>query len=108
MNRLFKSKKHEAEVDPNKLLTRFKRVHRRDAPQPPRDGGIDPLGKLTRSDQQHQRTAPIPNLTSGPSPVRRSMMDLQATLHATGPISVNVLQKALPLRAAKIAGKSLI
>ncbi|MBU2992081.1 hypothetical protein Q4555_10800 [Octadecabacter sp. 1_MG-2023] len=108
MNRLFKADKYETEVEPKKLLTRFKRVHRRDAPQPPRDGGIDPLGTLTRADQQHQRATPTPNPTSGPSPVRRSMMDLQAALHANGPISVSVLQNALPLRTAKIAGKSLI
>lgn len=103
MVHIFKAKRPLLDKDPRKPLTRFKQCHDRAAPTVGTNGGLDPREVLTRSDQRHLR----PPVSQGPRPIaprRVRKLDIAAQLHASDPISVDVLHRALPIRSAAISG----
>ncbi|MBT8411500.1 MAG: hypothetical protein KJP02_06870 [Octadecabacter sp.] len=103
---LFKAKTPLEDEDPQKKLTRFKRCHTREVPVRPIDQGIDPYEKVSRSEHRHVR--PSIEQYSHPTPQKRATSrttaSMAAHLHATDPISIDVLHRALPLRCASING----
>lgn len=117
MGPLFKAKTPIDGDDPYKKLTRFKRMHVREtSPQPEVDCGIDPVGQLSRSTRTHVREQPTPKAFSfvepraskppisfvEPETVQKPIKGNAADLHASDPISIDVLHRALPLRASQI------
>jgi hypothetical protein len=106
MGLLFKAYKTSLDKDAHKKLTRFKRMHVRHAPVAEVDRGIDLLESLSRAEHQHVRkpaTKSADTATAVLRPFFQSKLDMAALLHATDPISIDVLHRALPLRVAKIA-----
>lgn len=101
---LFKPPQHSHAEDPHRKLTRFKKVHVRDAPVQVVDRGIDPHEALSRSEHRHVRTQVVRDRTLATPRPFQPMVNMAAHLHATDPISIDVLHRALPMRAATIAG----
>lgn len=100
MGLLFNSKKHLSDADPRKPLTRYKQVHVRKAPAPAVEGMIDPLEGHTRMEARHVRKAvqQAPRFSQRTTPKANPASDL----HSNDPISIDVLRRALPLRASAL------
>lgn len=103
MTNFFRAKRPDQDMEPQKNFTRFKKWHTRERPAAAADGGIDPHDNLTRMAATHVRPAVAPR--TRPAPVTRPQRrDVSGDLHATDPISIDVLRKALPMRSAMILG----
>ena len=102
MGLLFNAKKHRQDADPRKQLTRYKQMHSRNAPLPELDAHIDLRDGLTRMEPRHVRAPLKEQPVAKVRTPKRTTSSVAADLHATDPISIDVLRRALPLRTAMI------